>query len=55
LRDLEEAFAGKGKADLVKRIDMVKYLDREFGGKADKRRTEYSLRSEELRFVSLIA
>jgi hypothetical protein len=37
---LEEAFAGKGKADLVWRIDMVKYLNKEFGGKMEKRRRE---------------
>jgi hypothetical protein len=34
---------------------MVKYLDKEFGGKVYKRRTEYSWRGEELRFVSLMA
>ena len=52
---MEEAFAGKGKADLVWRIDMVEYLDKEFGGKAEKRRREYGWRCEELRFVSLMA
>jgi hypothetical protein len=50
---LEEMFAGKGKAELVYRIDMVEYLDKEFGGKAEKRRRrEYSCRGEELRFMS---
>jgi hypothetical protein len=48
-------FAGKGKAELVYRIDMVEYLDKEFDGKAEKRRREYSWRGEELRFVSLMA
>jgi hypothetical protein len=33
---------------------MVEYLDKEFGGKAEKRRREYSCRGEELRFVSLM-
>jgi hypothetical protein len=28
---------------------MVKYLDKEFGGKAEKRRREYGWRGEELR------
>lgn len=51
---MEEVFAGKGKAELVYRINMAEYLDKEFDGKAEKRRREYSWRGEELRFVSLI-
>jgi hypothetical protein len=33
---------------------MVKYLDKKFGGKTEKRRREYGWRAEELRFVSLM-
>ena len=38
--DLEE-FASKGKAELVYRIDIVEYPDKELGWKVDKRKREY--------------
>jgi hypothetical protein len=34
---------------------MIEYPNKEFGGKAEKRRREYGWHGEELRFVSLMA